>query len=85
MTDPATGLFHVCEGVGVEQLVPAGALNRESGRLHVSSEHKQKVTILCNNVDFQTTPIAADTVDGKKLTGYVNSPLSLKSLSLKVS
>jgi hypothetical protein len=71
MADPATGLSHVYEGVSVEQLVPTGALNRESGSLEVSSEYKQKMTIVCRDVDFQTPPIVADTIDGKKLTGYV--------------
>lgn len=71
MADPATGLSHVYEGVSVEQLVPSGELNHESETLEVSSEHKQKVTILCRNVDFQTLPIVAGTVDGKNLTGYV--------------
>jgi hypothetical protein len=71
ITDPATGLSHVYEGVSVEELVPTGVSNDESGTLEVSSEHKQKTTILFRNADFQTTPIVADKVDGKKLTGYV--------------
>jgi len=49
------------EGVSVEELVPTG----------VSSEHKQKTTILFRSVDFQTMPIVADKVDGKKLTGCI--------------
>jgi hypothetical protein len=79
ITDPATGLSHVYEGVSVEDLVPTGVLNHESGSLEVSSEHKQKTTILCRIVDFQTTPIVADKVDGKKLTGYVPYYFVVKS------
>jgi hypothetical protein len=46
IADPAAGLSHVYEGVSVAELVPTGALNQESGTLEVSSEHKQKTTIL---------------------------------------
>ena len=71
LADPISGHSHVYEGVSLEQLVLPGVLSHDSGSLQVSAEHKRKVTILCSEVDFQTTPIVADTVDGKKLTGYV--------------
>jgi hypothetical protein len=48
-------------------LIPARASNYESGSLEVFSDHK----FLCTTVDFRTPPIVADTVDGKKRTGYV--------------
>jgi hypothetical protein len=71
LIDPATGQSHMYEGVRIENLAPGGVLNRESGSLEISTEHKKKVTIRCSDVDFKTPPIVADTVDGKKLTGYV--------------
>lgn len=52
-------------------MVPTGALNHESGSLEISEEHKQKVTIPCSDLDLKTTPLVADTLDGKKLSGYV--------------
>jgi hypothetical protein len=69
ISDPATP--HKYEGVSIEQLIPARALNHESESLEVLSDHKKKVLFLCTNVDFRTPPIVADTVDGKKRIGYV--------------
>ena len=76
LTDPSSGQSHEYEGVSIEELAPAGALNHESGILGASAEHKKKLTILCSDVDFQTTPIVADAIDGKKLTGYAPIILS---------
>lgn len=61
IADPTTGLPHVYEGVSLEQLVPTGALNHESGSLEISEEYKQKVTIPCSDLDLKTTPLVADT------------------------
>jgi len=71
LTDPTTGQLHVYEGVSIKNLVPGGVLIHQSGSLEISAEHKKKVTVLCSNLDFNTLPVVADTVDGKKLTGYV--------------
>ena len=79
LLDSSSGQSHVYEGVSIEHLAPAGALSRESGTLEVSPEHKKKLNIICANVDFQTTPIVADRVDGKRLTGYVPYNLVVKA------
>ena len=79
LTDPATGLTHLYEGVNVDELVPSGVLNRASGSLEAFPEHQQKLMLLCSDIDFQTTPLVADTVDGKTLTGYVPYYLVVKT------
>ena len=79
LTDPATGLTHLYEGVSVKQLVPSGTLNHVSGSLEAFAEHQQELTVLCSDIDFQTTPLVADTVDGKALTGYVPYYLVVKT------
>jgi hypothetical protein len=70
VTDSVTGLFHTCEGVNLERLLPNGGLNPGSGTIEVFPERQHKVTIECSDVDFQATPVVAYIVDGKKLTGY---------------
>ncbi len=69
MTDSVTGLSHTYEGVRLERLVPNGTVIPGSGTLEVFPEHQRKVTIQCSDADFQATPLVADIVDGKKLTG----------------
>jgi hypothetical protein len=70
VTDSVTGLSHTYEGVSLERLLPNGNLNPESGTVEVFPEHQHKVSIQCGDVDFQLSPMVADIVDGKKLTGY---------------
>jgi hypothetical protein len=38
--------------------------------IEVFSEHHHPATILCGDVDFQVRPMMADSVVGKRFTGY---------------
>jgi hypothetical protein len=47
----------------------------ESGSLEISYGGYQKMTISGSTIDSASKPLVADTLDGKRLTGYV--PYSL--------
>jgi hypothetical protein len=69
--DPVTGASHLYEGVPLSTFLPQGILDTASAVIEVSLDSHRSVTIPSVDLDPSVEPIVVDTVDGKKLTGYV--------------
>jgi hypothetical protein len=92
LSDPATGTNHTYEGVNFEALSPNTASRSGLEIIEVSFGSHETVTILSADLDPATKPMVVDTVDGKKLTGYVpyyfivktrqDRPVPIKSVQL---
>jgi hypothetical protein len=71
LPDPTTGTTHTYEGVDFETLIPSTAYQSGSDIIEISFDTHQTMTISRADLDPAERPIVVDTVDGKKLTGYV--------------
>lgn len=71
LPDPATGAAHTYEGVNFETQILGRSSRSGSEIIEVCSGSRQTVTILTADLDPSTERMVVDTVDGKKLTGYV--------------
>ena len=71
LPDPTTGTNHTYEGVNFDTLIPHTAPRSKDEIIEVSFGSQQTVTILSSDLDPNAKPMVVDTVDGKKLTGYV--------------
>jgi hypothetical protein len=71
LPDPGTGTMHTYEGVNFETLIPNTASRSGSEIIEVSFGSHQTMTILSTDLDSSAKAMVVDTVDGKKLTGYV--------------
>jgi len=71
LPDPTTGTKHTYEGVNFETLIPGTSSRSGSEIIEVCFGSHQTVVILTADLDPSTEPMVVDTVDGKKLTGYV--------------
>lgn len=79
LSDTATNTTRTYEGVALDQLAQnVGTLENEN--LKISFGSRQSVTILGRELDVGTRPMIADTVDGKRLTGYAPYYFVAKSL-----
>lgn len=67
--DPVTNATHTYEGVPLEQLVSNAVLTSPGELIEIEYDSHQTVTIPGPDLDMQTKPIIADTVDGKALSG----------------
>jgi hypothetical protein len=68
-TDPITNSSHTYEGVPLEQLVSNAVLALPGEVIEIEFDSHQTLTISGPDLDLQTKPIIADTVDGKPLSG----------------
>lgn len=68
-TDPATNVTHTYEGVALDQLLPGTVLTSPNEVIEVEFDTHRTVTLSTADLDLQSKPMIADTVDGKALTG----------------
>jgi len=71
LTDPSTGLAHTYEGINLEALLQPGIFGSETAGVKISFGSHETLAIPRSDFDPGTKPMVADTVDGKRLTGYV--------------
>ena len=69
LTDPATNIAHVYEGVALERLVPNVAPQGEIIQIDFGSH--QTLLLSGTDLDPEAKPLVVDTVDGKPLPGHV--------------
>ena len=67
--DPVTNASHTYEGVALEQLVSNAILTSQGELIEIEFDSHQTLTLSGPDLDLQTKPIIADTVDGKPLSG----------------
>jgi hypothetical protein len=70
LTDPATNVSHVYQGVALDQLVPNTVLSLQGGSIEVEFDSHKTLTISETDLDPQARLIVVDTVDGKPLSGH---------------
>jgi hypothetical protein len=68
-TDPATNTPHTYEGVALDQLLPGTVFSSPGEAIEIEFDSHRTLTLSTNDLDLQSKPIIADTVDGKPLTG----------------
>jgi len=68
-TDPVTNLTHTYEGVALDQLLPGTVLTSPGEVIEIEFDSHRTLTLSATDLDLQSKPIIADTVDGKPLTG----------------
>jgi hypothetical protein len=68
-TDPATNTAHTYEGVALDQLLPGTVLSSPGEVIEIEFDAHRTLTLPATDLDLQSKPIIADTVDGKPLTG----------------
>jgi hypothetical protein len=75
LKDAATGVSHKFEGVALEYLLSDAGVKSGSENIDVSYGHHQKTMIWDGASTANSQILVADTIDGKRLTGY--APYSL--------
>jgi hypothetical protein len=75
LKDAATGISHKFEGVALEYLLSDAGLGFGSETINISYGNNQNTTVLDGAIPSNSQILVADTIDGKRLTGYV--PYSL--------
>jgi hypothetical protein len=75
LKDTTIGISHNYEGVALEYLLSGAGVRLGSETIEVSYDHHQKMTMLDSTIASNSQILVADTIDGKRLTGYV--PYSL--------
>lgn len=68
-TDPVTNAAHTYEGVALDQLLPGTVLTSPGEVIEIEFDSHRTLTLSATDLDLQSKPIIADTVDGKPLTG----------------
>jgi hypothetical protein len=79
LEDAMTRIAHKYEGVKLEYLFSGAGLRFGSETIEVSYGHHQKMTILDSAIASDSQTLVADTIDGKRLTGYVPYFLIIQS------
>jgi hypothetical protein len=70
LTDPATHVSHVYEGVALEQLAPRGTLGSRGAVVEIEFGLHQTMIVSVSDLDPQTKLMVVDTVDGKPIAGH---------------
>jgi hypothetical protein len=69
LTDPATNVSHIYEGVALERLVPTVA--PQAGTIQIEFGSHQSLLLSGTDLDPESKALVVDTVDGKPLPGHV--------------
>jgi hypothetical protein len=79
LSDPVTRMTHTYEGVQLEDLMHGLAVGTELHTVEISFDRRPRLRLSASNLDRSVQPLIVDTLDGKKLTGYVPYALVVKT------